>query len=474
MWARLLLVGVALAAPTVFAQTPAVGGAGQWRSAISGAIRGSTLDEVIQWSDTQFARNASVGRYVRWGGAVMIGGALTLAALDWYYNELKRESGTSLDNYMSQSGSGGALPPTAWVAAVNISKCYPSGYGYTNLDYGMVSNGGAQLFAYDHSPSFDDPSCNAQPSDLATARARQRYSSDHPGAIWLGPRRVRTVTGYEFNAYDVVAAGPMPSLPDYLRTHPDAASAVRDITAQYVDNHDPGSPSAPYPGVTLNPTPNPNQWTDNPYTDRSIDTDGDGWPDWMEKQRPWPDGVNDPQSHPNPSDDSDGDGLTNDTERQCGSDPYDPASVCPDTPTDPNKPGTKDDPSWPGAPGMPDLPQLTRPADPQLPEFTPDQIPDNPLQRAADTIGGDISRVRSDLMSRFPFGVVTWLNQPSVQDSGGCPTPVITVAGQSATVNICGNAVWSAMQSTLRPMLLGGLYVTIGFLVIRRVLDIQR
>jgi len=77
-------------------------------------------------------------------------------------------------------------------------------------------------------------------------------------------------------------------------------------------------------------------------------------------------------------------------------------------------------------------------------------------------------------MSRFPFGVISWLNQPSAEDSGGCPTPVITVAGQSATVNICGNAVWSAMQSTLRPMLLGGLYVTIGFLVIRRVLDIQR
>jgi len=70
-----------------------------FKDAIKGAVKGSTLEEVIAWSDAQFAKKATVGRYVRWGGTILIGSALVYTALDWFYNELKRQTGTPLDQW---------------------------------------------------------------------------------------------------------------------------------------------------------------------------------------------------------------------------------------------------------------------------------------------------------------------------------------------------------------------------------------
>ena len=52
-----------------------------FKDAVKGAVQGSTLDEVIAWSNARFARQAAIGRYVRWGGTILLGSALI--ARDW-------------------------------------------------------------------------------------------------------------------------------------------------------------------------------------------------------------------------------------------------------------------------------------------------------------------------------------------------------------------------------------------------------
>jgi hypothetical protein len=82
-----------------------------FKDAVKGAVQGSTLDEVIAWSNARFARQAAIGRYVRWGGAILLGSALIAAGLDYFYNYLRRETGTSLDQWVNWSGG---VPQPVW------------------------------------------------------------------------------------------------------------------------------------------------------------------------------------------------------------------------------------------------------------------------------------------------------------------------------------------------------------------------
>jgi hypothetical protein len=136
-----------------------------FKDAVKSAVAGSTLDEVIAWSDAQFARAATIGRYVRWGGTILLGSALIAAGLDYFYNYLRRETGTSLDQWVNWSGgvpepvwSGRSEPDNAaYIASAIGQRCgvqygvYPTvwvfgdntnGYGYKTF----VSNGSYQGF----------------------------------------------------------------------------------------------------------------------------------------------------------------------------------------------------------------------------------------------------------------------------------------------------------------------------------------
>lgn len=458
------------------------------QAAVDRTVQGLTYDEVLQWSNSQFAKQATFGRYVRWGGAIILGSALIYTALNYFYETLKQQTGTSLDQWYYWTY-------TDWRLAVKDVQCELKEFWY-----GTFYRVHVYTYVYHHYDNVDDfykdeKSC---PQDkLAYAKAYHPLSQ---GYSWVDGVNIKLSTGQVVPVLTAQIRGnPRPSLPEWIQSHPDAAEGVKTAVGKYVQNTPPGSRSNPYPGVRLDPEPNPNQWTDNPYTDLGTDTDGDGWPDWMEKQVPWPDGINDPNSHPDPNRDDDGDGYSNQEEKQAGSDPYDPKSkpgTNPRTDTDgdgylddqelrcgsnPNDPASKctneqpkgDDLSWPGAPGTPSLPGLQKPNDPALPQFQTPQLEQTPWDQAMQSMRESIEQLKQQAMDKFPFAVVRWLRTPSTSDSGGCPAPQLTIGQWSATVNICGNPVWEA-ATRLRPFMLGGLLLTFGFTIVRRGLDVQR
>lgn len=481
------LLALALIAGAAFAAPLPV------QEAVRSVVQGSTYEEILQWSDTQFAKQASFGRYVRWGGAIILGSALVYTALDYFYNTLKRQTGTSLDRFK----------PENLYAAFAVSCRSSSGsadYYWTSYYFSVSGNrwvtvGGASY-------SSRDLSC---PDSTLITNYTQR-AKDSLAPYQLPPGSWRQVSSlppelgapvWSYNLFMVYSASQ--SLRDFLRANPDAANGVKTAVSQYLQDTPPGSRSNPYPGVQLDPAPNPNQWTDNPYTDLGTDTDGDGWPDWMEKQTPWPDGINDPNSHPDPNRDDDGDGYTNQEEKQAGTDPYDPNSKpgtnpstdtdgdgypddqelrCGSDPRDPTSKCTNEQPkgdelSWPGAPGTPSLPGLQRPNDPALPQFQTPELQQTPWDQAMDSMRQSIEQLKQQAADKFPFAIVRWLRVPSTSDSGGCPAPQLTIGQWTATVNICNNPVWQA-ATQLRPFMLGGLVLTFAFTIVRRGLDVQR
>ncbi|WP_366083662.1 hypothetical protein [Thermus sp.] len=194
-----------------------------------------------------------------------------------------------------------------------------------------------------------------------------------------------------------------------------AVNALRDqVVLPYVDNAPIGSPASPLPGVRLDPAPNPNQWTDNPFTRPDIDTDGDGWPDsieWHEANRrgvDWPNLINNPTAYPDPQADPDGDGYTTGEEVQVGTDPYNPSSrpqrrspVSPATDTDGD--------------GWPDEEEIRRGTDPRNPNSRP--TPTSPLEDTDGDGWPDEEEVRRGTDPRNPNSRPT--GTPPSQDTDG-------------------------------------------------------
>ncbi|PZA06929.1 hypothetical protein [Meiothermus sp. Pnk-1] len=455
-------------------------------------VQGMTYNEILQWSNNQFAKQATFGRYVRWGGAIILGSTLIYTALNYFYESLKQQTGTSLDAWASHL-------LYDWEAVIVGVQYIPPDY-----DWQMGEVRCSVLGATPYVRSTDPPYTHSFRGPGGTQEQLllqcEQYLKSQYGYRyeWQRNAKLHYPDGVERVEKSTMPKHPPETLPEFLQSHPDAAEGVKAAVARYIQDTPPGSPSNPYPGVRLDPVPNPNQWTDNPYTDKSVDTDGDGWPDWMEKQRPWPDGINDPNSHPDPNRDDDGDGYTNQEEKQAGTDPYDPNSKpgkdpgtdsdgdgfpddqelrCGSDPRDPASKCTneqpKDDLTWPGPPGTPSLPGLQKPNDPTLPQFQAPQLQQTPWDQAMQSMRESIEQLKQQAMDKFPFGVVRWLRTPSTSDSGGCPAPQLTIGQWSATVNICGNPVWQA-ATQLRPFMLGGLLLTFGFTIVRRGLDVQR
>ncbi|WP_162798678.1 hypothetical protein [Thermus caldifontis] len=172
----------------------------------------------------------------------------------------------------------------------------------------------------------------------------------------------------------LVSSEDKPDLDQWLQQQPSAAEGIKNVVTSYLDAHEPSSMAQPWPGVQLDPVPNPNQWTDNPFTRRDIDTDGDGFPDWVEWEEanrrgvPWPDVINNPNEYPDPYADPDGDGYTTLEEVQVGTNPYDPNSH----PSRRPAPSTDTD-----GDGWPDADEIKRGTDPSNPNEFPYQLPYN-------------------------------------------------------------------------------------------------
>lgn len=479
-----------------------------FKGAIRSTVQGMTLDEIIQWSNAQFRRQATIGRYVRWGGAIVLGSALVYTALDYFYNVLKAQTGTSLDSWYFWSSP-----------YVEVGRCIDRGSYRSFVAVAYVNGQQVNYYSRDTYGECDVPSLQSFTEYWYSWHLVRNYSE----LQGVPTRYVSPPSGTCPSGWTCIAVVPQlgrPSLPDWLQSHPDAANGVKQAVTRYVDSNPIGSPSSPYPGVQLEPVPNPNQWTDNPFTRPDIDTDGDGWPDpveWREANRrgvPWPDLINNPQAYPDPNGDPDGDGYTNLEEVQQGTDPYDPAShpvrrsptspwvdtdgdgysdeeeirkgtnpndpaSYPDTPPEQQPEENPDEPQWPGGPppGRIDpvqLPEVEQVEREKLPEW--DKL--NPLaeawrQQVVDRVSQKLAELQNILKDRFPFGIIAGIRQRVSFADAQCAIQLSLPPVGALAVDICNTPVWQ-LATSFRPVLVGLVWVAFGFAVIRRALDVQK
>jgi Bacterial TSP3 repeat len=122
---------------------------------------------------------------------------------------------------------------------------------------------------------------------------------------------------------------PIPAHPGAKDLYSDALKKALSVPANSA------RPGNPWPGVTLVPTPTPNQLGPN-LVDPAADFDGDTYSDAEEVAR----GSDplEPASKPDLTRDTDGDGVPDGREDQMGSNPYDPASVPGETTTTTTRP----------------------------------------------------------------------------------------------------------------------------------------
>jgi hypothetical protein len=89
-----------------------------------------------------------------------------------------------------------------------------------------------------------------------------------------------------------------------------------------------------------------------------------------------------------------------------------------------------------------------------------------------DRWNGEIASIRNTASHRFPFGIVSILSAHVSTDGAQCSFP-LPVAHADARIDICSTPIWQTAAS-FRPILLGLLYLSFAYLLVRRALDVQR
>ncbi|TDE84656.1 thrombospondin type 3 repeat-containing protein [Deinococcus sp. S9] len=252
-----------------------------------------------------FIRKAlPVGRFFRSPAGIFVASSLVSASLQWFYNELKRQSGTALDDWWNQADSSSPVPgaPPLPQSMFNQVDIYPSGPAkpcYSGSDLvgwaapgrgGSAGNSWVGVFTI----SLDEARMIPPKWNLSTYRIEWGDANQ-----WLD---------YSLNVLCGPVTAPEPQKPlDSVLPKPGVADAVRNIAADFLQAHPEAGPAYIFksnPDGSQMYTPdgrrvnlNPNEYADNPYLDPSLDTDGDHYTDADEaSQGSDPD---DPNSIPN-------------------------------------------------------------------------------------------------------------------------------------------------------------------------------
>jgi hypothetical protein len=445
----------------------------------------------------------------RYSGGLLIGATVITSALSWFYDEAQRSTGTPLDDYWNSAGPAGQ-PPFLW-----------DDDGQPSPHHVIVSNAAAWWswttanFGEPLAPSY---SCTTSGFSVRyTPQVRRQNNTNYASGTmvtWGNTANLCMDNAYEVDARaaaeayiaSILALGDRPPLTDYLAQNPAAVDGLRDVLRQHADEaapeiSDPHTFSQPFPDldVTFEPNLSWSTWMQSPYADRDTDTDGDGWPDWIEQRL----GTNpyDPASRPLAYADPDGDGRTNQQELADLTDPldaddYDAGTTPEADPTaDPQREDllallsaiqaleaslagvstedrqvdqlqvaaeqlaelqaiadtlTDTDGNEPPAIVIPDVEAMLG----DLPELqlTPPQPPEFV---AADEVGDRWDPLVEAMSDRAPFAYLEVLPDPGTPQLGGsCPSFQVGLFGQSQTWDLCDNPLDDWMQTSGRSMLL--------------------
>lgn len=496
--AVVLLSGVALAQPGA--------------AAVRGAARTYSEAEVLA-----FARLQDVTKTVRWGrlvpyaGAAVAAGSLIYAALDWFYQEAQRATGTSLDEW-SEGVATGAIAITAGARLLYAGESYAS-YGTAWWFYkpgGVLQSGGEASHNVPFKLSITE-SDRLEVFNDAYAQWCAFYCADGWFAVPNSYLTTGEVIGQSSCGVVVIGANTTArcylvktrqDLGDWIDNHPDAGPAARGILNDYLQ-HQGQQPWWPYtyaepygPGIgfEVDPVPNINQWYDNPYANPEVDTDNDGWPDWKEilvgtdpldpSDRPVVDPT-DPGEGQDPLPDVDGDGIP-DKYDPC---PYQASNKCADQ-AEPEDPIEIPDDYAREVTAQEQLgvlqdilaelrededegtvvPGEFAGADPELDDWTPWELTSSVWVDAQTVVETQIQTLRDTLSARQPFGYLSWFpSSASVGSGDACAAVSVPLGGEDRSINICDNPLDEFMHTVGRSALLALAVLSFSLTVVRRV-----
>lgn len=229
-----------------------------WSDAELRALGGSTPSK-FQGMVTKALPKA--GKFIKYGGNYFIAAGMLKDALDWL--DAKGQLATDANIKRWYDGRVPNSPytfPPSWdfpnyrapgdATAVGApSPCYAD--NGTILNWTQVySNGGTMHGVLQYSPRYGEVSQSYGNYPNSTL---SQYVKDHT----CGPR-------------------PEQSLNDFLNESPGSAANLKRWLGDYIEAH----PNQLRPNLT--PPPNENEWEDNPYIDKTADSDKDGVPDYVE------------------------------------------------------------------------------------------------------------------------------------------------------------------------------------------------
>lgn len=223
----------------------------------------------------------SWGGVVRYAGTAVIAASATAAALSWFYDTVKQQSGTSLDGYYTWTDyssldiqSNGFINGSAWRRWAYLSRTNSTNYYWDDT----TNDCGTNLSCVKDKVRF------LRPTNFQGIYTNYVWVDGNNGNMssWRAPVRP-TLENYASGNYP----GGSP--------HPDVQDGLARVMRKYAtDVLAPGGA----PGLSFSPSPNANQFKTTPPFVAYLDSDNDGFSDVDELAAYPVSDPMDPQSKP--------------------------------------------------------------------------------------------------------------------------------------------------------------------------------